>query len=270
MNIRRVINIKEEIHTYGHSPLRVICDNYEEYFVKNTRKKRPPYEILNEFISSAFLRIWNIPTPDSALVTVPQELITDELSSAHQKHYYEDYCFGSKTIENAIDSLDFALTIDSKSYRKIINPVDFYRICLFDNWVHNDDRKATNYNLLFEPIKKGYQIQAIDHAFIFETLPYDTFANNDYFPSANDHILVSEIGHLIKKYLKVDNALVEAEKENFYLCVAKSEREFSNIVVELQRYFEISNKDLLSLQSILFNSQRNKDVFQEHVLRLKQ
>lgn len=269
MEVLKVINIKEEIRSEGHSPLRVLCQDYQEYFVKNTRSKTPPFEILNEFLCSQMLHKWQIPTPEAKLISVPESILTDDLSSNHHKRYYQDLCFGSKAID-AIDVSDIFVTIDIKSFNKLINPKDFCRIVLFDNWVHNDDRKPSNYNLILKPTGGKFEINAIDHAFVFESLGYSQFCEVPYCPSATDHLLVSEIGQLIKHYLKIDEAYIAQERDYFYLCLSQAEKEFTTFAEDLSNHFNIQMVEFEKLYDSLFDEDRNTKVFQEHVYRLKQ
>ena len=129
--------IIREIKTDGHSPLLIIGSDYEMYVAKNDKGKIPPFSLINECLAFYLLNCFNIKTPECKIVKVSKELIAfkQDLTSNHKRFYYDTPCFGSKFIKNAIDVNDFILTHKKKVYNKLINPLDVFRITLFDTWV---------------------------------------------------------------------------------------------------------------------------------------
>ena len=113
---------------------------------------------------------------------------------------------------------DFILTDKKRTYNRLVNPLDVFHITLFDNWVENDDRKPTNYNLILEPNDKKFTAIPIDNAFIFSTQAYEHL-NPEFGASVsvNDHLLVSELGCLVKKFTAIDRDFVNQERDYFYL-----------------------------------------------------
>ena len=47
------------------------------------------------------------------------------------------------------------------------------KIALFDILVENDDRKPTNNNIIVQVVDKKYYFNAIDHAYVFNSLNYE-------------------------------------------------------------------------------------------------
>jgi len=263
--------IFSEYKTDGHSPLLVLGSDFEKYVVKNDKGRIPPYAILNEIIASLFLKQWDIETPEPKLLELPLELLENQkYSQNHKPIYYEYPTFASKHIEPARDLNDLTFTFARKSYNEIINPHDIFKITLFDTWVENDDRKPTNYNLLLKDEGKKYKILPIDHAFIFSTLAYKDLHKNTFCPIENEHLLVSDFGRLIKKYTKIENAFISEMKQYFYLCVKKSTECLVNYKDELIKLYSIDEVELSSLINFLKDSERNSQVFDEFIQRLKQ
>lgn len=265
--------IIRELPTSGHSPLLVLGSNYEMYVAKNDKGNEPPFALINECVAAYFLKKWSIPAPVSKLVYVAEELIKaqNSLSVNHKPHYYQMPCFGSKFVENSVDLSTLLITDKKKTYGKIANPLDVFRITLFDTWVENDDRKPTNYNLILEPNKSKFTVLPIDHAFIFSTMSYKDL-NPDYGVSVsiNDHLLVSDLGKLVKKYTFVDKSFIQTEREYFYLCVEKCKENFDNFLKQVAVFYSIDPASINTLKAFLFSEERNHKVFNEYVFRLQQ
>lgn len=265
--------IIREIKTDGHSPLLIIGSDYEMYVAKNDKGKIPPISLINECLASYLLNCFAIKIPASKIININKELVgfKQGLTTNHRNYYYETPCFGSKLIKNSIDINDFILTDKKKTYNKLVNPLDVFHITLFDTWVENDDRKPTNYNLILEPTNKKFTVMPIDNAFIFSTQSYEHL--NPVFGasvSVNDHLLVSELGFLVKRFTTIDRDFVNSEKDYFYLCLERCEQNFDVFIREIRAYYAIDDNSVESIKRFLFNEGRNNKVFEEYVYRLKQ
>lgn len=265
--------IIREIKTDGHSPLLIIGSDYKMYVAKNDKGKNPPVSLINECLAAYLLNCFDIKIPEWKIIDVNKELIEFKqgLTSNHKSYYYDTLCFGSEFIKNAIDINDFLLTDKKKVYNKLINPIDVFHITLFDTWVENDDRKPTNYNLIFEPNDKKFTVIPIDNAFIFSTQSYEHL-NPSYGAavSDNDHLLVSELGFLVKKFTTMDKSFVNNEREYFYLCIERCKQNFDAFIKEIRVYYSLDDNSFSSIKEFLFNKDRNNKVFEEYVYRLKQ
>ena len=243
--------------------------DFNVYVAKNDKGQTPSLHHINEVLAKYLLTLWELPVPDCAIIDVDISLLSDqELSNNHRVLNYQRPCFGSRWVENAIDVNDFLSINDRKTFNKILNPKDFLRFALFDEWVQNDDRKPSNYNLIMEPKSGKFKITAIDHAFIFESLAYSNLDAEHYSPKSNDHLLISNLGNLIIDKTLIDNQLITAEREYFYLYITKCEEHFKDILDEINRFYPVSDEDSLAVRQYLFNSNRNQLVFNEHTHRL--
>lgn len=266
-------SILREFPTEGHSPLLVLGDDYEMYVAKNDKGKEPPFALINECFAAYCFNKWNISSPNSKLISIAKELIIaqDNLSNNHRPHYYDMPCFGSKFVKNSIDVNALFVTDKKKTYNKILNPLDVFHITLFDTWVENDDRKPTNYNLILEPNVNKFKVLPIDNAFIFSTMSYQSLNPNFALGvSVNDHLLVSELGQLIKRNTTIDNNFINNERDYFYLCLERSKQGFDDFMNQVAGFYTIELDSVVNLKSFLFNEERNNKVFDEYVYRLKQ
>lgn len=144
----------EAIHrvfpTNGSRPVLVTCDDFEDYVCKY----RFVDQLLNEFLASEFLRLWDVPTPETCFVRVKSDHVPREVwPEGARPPLFEKECFGSKYLPSAIevsDSLTTLATVPGDA-RKIKNRADFLKIAIFDLWMANEDRTGNNYNLLLVP-----------------------------------------------------------------------------------------------------------------------
>jgi hypothetical protein len=265
-------SIIKELRTDGHSPLLLIGSDYEMYVAKNDKGKEPPFALINECFALYCLNKWNITTPLAKLISVANELIIsqDNLSINHRPYYYNMPCFGSKFVNSSIDVNDLFITNKRKSFNKLNNPLDVFHITLFDTWVENDDRKPTNYNLILEPYNNKFNILPIDNAFIFSTLSYQDLDPEYVSVSVNDHLLVSDLGYLIKKNTTIDKNFINKEREYFYLCIERCKQDFDDFMNQVVGFYAIDSFSIARLKEFLFSKERNNKVFDEYVYRLIQ
>lgn len=279
-NIERknIYTIEEEIRTAGHHPLKIIADDFNSYICKNGKGVLPPYYIINEFLANVFLECWNLPTPDCCMLDMDLDLLNSKnLSVNHQKKFYSQYpSFGSKYIENVIEVSNASINDSKKFYNQIVNPINFINIALFDIWLLNDDRKNTNYNLLFkietEKSKTLKTIYAIDHSFLFESLAYNDLENlpKKELWSGDNHLLVSELGMLIKKYCIFVSKFDIKHKTYFLNSVERCLQEFDTLFSLLKGVYFIEENTISILKSFIFDKEYLEEVYREFQYRMNQ
>jgi hypothetical protein len=263
--------IQKEIPTSGHSPLLVMGDDYKLYVVKNNKGKNLATELINEFLANFLLYLWNIKVPNAVYFNLDAELLeSGNYSSFHKKHYYNDTCFGSEFFDPAIDLNDLMSGTNKVSYNHFNNPKDFFHIALFDIWVENDDRKPSNYNLIEIPESGKFTIIPIDHAFIFGTLKYEQLSPLPFTPSDNEHILISDLGYIFKKYTNINENFITFEREYFYLCIDKCKKEIDKFFLQINKTYDLDENSVIKLKEFLFNTERNEKVFIEYLYRISQ
>jgi hypothetical protein len=264
-------SIIKEVPTEGHSPLMVLADEYDTYFVKSGKGNVPAFDIINEYLCHYLLHFWSIPTPEISAVKVDPVLLEGRGFNPvfHNKHHYYQITFGSKKLNDTFE-LGYFNQINGKvDFRKYINPSIFVKIGLFDIWVENTDRKPSNFNILIQDYNSKLKIYAMDHAFTFNHMSYSdlnpdpNFITNTY----NDNILDSTIVKEVIKRLKSSDWINDL-LNYFYFCISECENNFINIVEQIPDELGLSKELVVSLQEFLFNKERNKAVFQEFLTRL--
>ena len=261
------IAVLEEIHTEGHSPLKILANDYCEYYIKNTRGRKPDYNIINEFLCHYLLRLWEIPTPNIAAIKLSPDILPENLSHWHKKHYYNTITFGSKRVTDSTELNMFIETKGKVDFRKIANSEILVKLGLFDIWVENTDRKPTNSNILLVSNNKLFEVWAIDNAFTFDSLGYKDLyigISNTYDQSI---LLTNFAQSIIENNFKQQN-WIESLRDYFYICIVSCQQFFGEIVTNIPYELGFENDLQDAVKNFLFNETRNKQVFDEFLARL--
>ncbi len=187
MEINYLHSIKEIlpedcIDTNGSRPIKVLCNDMNDYVCKYFTSFGFASSLFNEYLAASFLKIWEVPVPDFAIVKVKTE---------HTKrinfpiHYFDKSCFGSK-FQGGFKEVDkFFITMPQvlKINETTLN--SFLKIALFDLWLCNEDRHHENFNLLYD-IKSNLFVP-IDHVCCFNSNSLDKEA----YPISDNESLLS-------------------------------------------------------------------------------
>ena len=262
-------SLKEELRTEGNSPIKVIGSDYNMYVAKNSKNKNPAIDIINEVLAHYFLTLWEIPTPNIALITIDPAHLLSEYSNNHRPHYYNNEVFASQWINSSVDSSIFFEINKKKDYDKFNDPEILFKIGLFDIWVENEDRKPTNHNLLFQTIKSKQNIIPIDHSFIFSSLNYIDLNPSRFSPIENENIFVSSLGSSLKRYKKKNKKWQPINRESFYLYIQNCKEEYINIAGNIPASWGFTAEHQTKLYDFLFCKIRNKKVYDEFEYKLR-
>lgn len=263
----KVISCGEEIRTTGNSPVKVIAENYQAYLAKNSKALDPATDIINELLAHCFLTLWNLKTPAAAILDFSPDLLLPEYSNSHHKpFYYQKPIFGSSWLEGAFDSTAFFKAHTKFDAKAFCDFNDLFKIGLFDIWVENDDRKPTNLNLMFLENDDGkFNIIPIDHCYIFSTMKYQDLKPEDFYPIANENLLVTDLIKSLKKYKHANRRWDQEDKDYFYLCISKCEKYFDEIINFIPKEWNFAATDAASLKRFLFNAERNSKLFADYL-----
>ena len=160
--------VREVIPTSGSEPLKVLCSDMYWYVVKYPSPDSRG--LFREYLAHEFLKCWDIPTPEAAIVMIREDDISDDLlASRRNRINLAMPCFGSRWLANA-EELKPSFVEKSRSTLAHYDREDFLRIALFDLWLANEDRTENNPNLLISAPNDGFfRFVAIDHVNIFNS-----------------------------------------------------------------------------------------------------
>lgn len=260
---KEVISILKYYDTSGHKPYLVLTDDYEQYILKAPNIRTDKNSLTKEFLCSLLLNIWKIDTPDIASLSLKSSLaVSEDILKIKVLSYSSSY-FGSKLKSDSIDMQYLISGMGKVSFRKIQNPITFIELGLFDIWIENDDRKPSNNNIILCPDNDKLIITAIDHAMTFASLAFDQLNPSNVSFSDNDSIIYTPIGYEIIKKLKINGNWLAKARERFYLCISESKLSFHEICNKLPLEFRLSYEEREKLNNFLFNTERNKKVFDQ-------
>lgn len=251
--------------TVGSEPLLLIGDDYEAYYVKNSALLTPATALINEVICHHLLRIWNVPTPDVALVHIEKETLQTGFGGRHKPVFYDRLAFGSKEIAGATDLTEFLGGLNGKvDFRKFHNPNGFAMIGLFDMWVENEDRPPDLKNILLTPYEHWLQFTALDQAMAFRTGAYTSLQQKEFWGIEGQYCIQSVIFKEMKRFIKKeDKQWLQEAKDLFYLCVENSKAQFWEIVATLPESWGLDTNLANTIYEFLFSKERNQQVFEE-------
>ncbi len=205
--MRQIISVKniEKIYHTGEEPVLVACNDHNSYICKYTRYSGSANKLVSELMGALFAKLWNINTPDIALVKVQREHIPHNMNGA----FFSRPILGSLQHLNVVDITPATIPLITPN-EKLCGQL--LKIALFDLWLSNEDRNANNANLMYDMVSDN--IIAIDYGCCFNTATFD-------YPlsllTETDSILCSDLfTHItqnipIKKVLQLADALIETE-----------------------------------------------------------
>jgi len=265
------IQIISETNTKGSSPLFVIAEDDQEYYVKTSQYPPPKMELINEVLCVYFLKCWNIITPDIALIKIENEVLEAyikqgvPLSLRYKSIDFEnEIFFGSKRIKPVVEyDRHFKHIINKKDFKLLKQPLDLIKIGVFDNWVANKDRKPENPNLLFSGSNK-INVHPIDHTAAWahishpkEVIPSRLFMEEKF------KILNAPLIKSIAKFVD-DNVMKEIQGDIEY-SIQKTLENLDFIFEQVPNEWGFSKKGKENIKSILFDKERNQQITKSYL-----
>lgn len=268
-DLKRLSAIKiHECFQTNSTPLRVECEDGSQYIAKTVFNVNPPLiDLINEILCNYFLRCWNIPVPDQAILSVGRELVeyfVKEGNFIDKRYEIEDFSslqfIGTKFIDSVTEIDIYNLNLKNKSdFNKYTNPLDFIKIAVFDKWIANIDRRKGNPNLLLRASADGFTFIPIDHTQAFacqdnyKNLKLSIMERHDnnsimvtpMFKSICNFVSVDELKDLSSEILtNIDNTLIAVE--DVFDCVPKN--------------FGLSRSGRSKIYEVLSDQDRNKAI----------
>lgn len=260
-SIRSISPISHVFETSGSFPVKVLCEDVNEYVCKYTRGF-PASRLFIEHLAATFLRIWELKVPETKFVTIPVEHIPKSITGPTiQPYFFESPCFGSKYFEYAkeIDPSILALEGQTRLIKNIKDKGDILKISLFDLWMANEDRNHNNYNLLLNPTEEGYYFMPIDHEKCFNT--NSLRPGRDLVLLTEDESLITTgLARLIYGKYGGLTALIDEIAADYYIWVSNCENDLENAINAIPVQWGIDSKDQITLlKATLFSKKWVKE-----------
>lgn len=270
------IAVISETNTKGSSPLFVIAEDDQEYFVKASSSVQPPkMELINELICSYFLKCWNIQTPEIALIKFDKQVVdayTREKGPLSWKYksidFEKEICFASRQIKPVIEFEKYIKGLDKKQdFHLFRRPLDFLKIGVFDIWVANKDRKPENPNILVSGFGK-FDFNPIDHAAAWGYLchPMDVTIPKLYLEE-KFRILNVPLSKSIAKFTKISE-LKELQLE-IHENILTTLKYLDFIFEQVPKEWGLSDKGKNKIRHILADNGRNLSISKSYLSYLK-
>jgi len=161
-------------------------------------------ELVYEFVGSALCDLFEIPTPEVKQVMVSLDSVQSwQIQKNKAIFTHNTSSFASKVISpsNILEKASFLIK-NKSDFQRIINPLDFVKIGLFDFQFANCDRFEDNFNLIYQITNSNKsKIFAIDHASLFMGKAYSETLRPVPETHVSRTILKSNLYSDLKQYL---------------------------------------------------------------------
>jgi len=207
----------------GDGPVLILCDDRQEYVCKHALNGNA-VNLICEYISASFLKLWELPVPDFCFINVNYEHVKDV---GIQKRNFERTCFGSKFSKYFVELTMFNDEPDLKKINASLGrKLNLLKIALFDLWMSNEDRGINNLNLLLD-VKNGYNIIPIDHGAVLNSRSLE-----QHIALLTENECLTSTDLMRHLYTKCDFSREDIRelKDYFYLCTLKCKQNFDEIL----------------------------------------
>jgi hypothetical protein len=223
--VQTLQSIQTANHKYltGDSPVYLLCSDWQDYVCKHALNGNAT-NLICEYLSASFLRLWELPVPEFCFVDVDYEHVKH---LGIQKRNFDKTCFGSRFSKHFVE---LTLFNDEPDIRKngafAVHKLNILKIALFDIWLANEDRGHNNLNLLLD-VRKEYNFIPIDHGAVFNSRLLDGHIR---LLTENECLTNTDLlKHLFPKR-DFSREFVQELKDYFYLCTHKCKQNFDEIL----------------------------------------
>lgn len=250
MTLYSAKRIEQLFHT-GEEPVMVMCSDINLYVCKYMRSSTMAYKLACEFIGSNLALLWQLNTPDIALVNIRPA----HWEGINVSHSLSAPSIGSRWMDGVVD-------ITPSTYNKVpatVNTLNqLIKIALFDFWIANEDRNANNANLMYDMVHE--QLVAIDFGCIFNTATFEYPLSQ---LTSTDTILWSDFfKHLVESQNKETiSGIVNNLKSDYDRCLKQSASQISSILNEMPMEWKVPTRIVNEKLSQLFDKQWTADVW---------
>jgi hypothetical protein len=263
----RVRAVHDVMDTFHH-PLLVQAEDGGLYYLKYAKTQL--YQLTCEWLCHYLLRLWDVATPDIAVLSVPARLLeTMPLTARDSRRWLHQPAFGSRQVVGAIESSEFTSYGTAAELAMLSNPDDLLWISLFDAWVANDDRRVSHHNLLLgmdpDAGRRRLRCYAIDHAFTFTSQPFEALDASETYYSFNVNLSQAPAARVVLEQWRAKWPLLWASEyeSGFYLRVQKCRLHFPTICRLLPEPFQLSAAAQTKVADFLFNEARLAQLWAE-------
>ena len=253
-SLESVKRIEQQFRT-GEEPVVVMCTDLHRYVCKYMRSSASAYKLACEFIGATMAKLWQIKTPEIALV---------KIKALHWEGINISHCVSAPSIGNRW--LNTVIDVTPTSYLSIPSKErqlnQLMKIALFDFWVANEDRNANNSNLMYDLVEE--QLVSIDYGCIFNTATFDYPLSQ---LTSTDTILWSDLFQHLAKEQGKDLIISQAHRlKNYYEnCLSKCLLQINQITAALPNEWNLKQETANEKMNQLFDKQWTEGVWNNFI-----
>lgn len=248
-----------KVYQTGQKPVLVTCSDLEDYVCKHNLGHFPCKTLFAEYLTHHLLEALDVQLSKFEFVEVKEEHIV--ANSICQPIYFRNIpCFGTLYLSEAIEFSKFPL--QKKEVKKINNLEDLLTIAFCDIWLANEDRNWNNFNMMINPVQKGWDIIPIDHGACFNSLGFSS-ERRLYSIDYNASIIETEQFRTLARKLFRSKKDIGNHAERLYICVQELADDYETIVQNIPESWGVPKDYIEALHSNLFdNSWLNETKYQ--------
>lgn len=240
----------KKVYNTGDKPVLVECNDLNNYVCKHNGGQSKAYKLFAEWICHCLLEELSVALPTKEIIQIKDEHVLGD--SACQLIFFKDKpCFGTLHLEEALEWNQFNSNAEIKS---ITNKNDLLKISFCDLWLGNEDRNWNNFNLLFNPLERGYEINPIDHAACFNSLSFINERKLVMLSQDETIIHTEEFRAIVKPLLKNMKQASEFI-ESLYICIPEIEKNYDKHVLKVPSEWNIPPEYINALKLNLFEKE---------------
>lgn len=159
--------LPRDVFSSKDAPVLVLASDGEQY-VSKVQRSHTDKGVVKEWICGHFLKLWELPVPDFAIVDVQKHHVPMGFHRDYQPFHFDRPAFGSHYLEGA---KDVTLITELPTYRSRKLTGELLKLALFDMLTANIDRHGGHYNMLISGNAKP-RFYAIDHEMAMDCLDF--------------------------------------------------------------------------------------------------
>lgn len=263
-----ILKIIKETGTAGSSPLQVLDENFNTWFLKGTSALVPHAELINEVICNGMAESWGFIQPEIATAALSDTGIESfvieggNLSARFYKTVLNQPFFCSRQLQPAFE-LEPGTGIGTLQvdWQPLRDKAELYKIGFFDHWVCNQDRRPGGpNNILLYDAPQGRRFVPFDH-----TAAFSQYSNYRDIPNANALTLQPErsiLMHPLCKQLLTFGTPVDFEmlKNEVRTGIETALRDLDSIFEQVPSVWGFSKKAKAHLKKLLSDKARNERI----------
>ena len=252
-------------HGTAYNPIAVRASDLS-YYVTKVQATPVDETVIREFLGAHFLKIWQLPVPNFAIIDVNPTHVPDGLHRRLTVYEFSRPAFGSQLVADAPYVMEADALAGTYQVRQTEAATKLIDLSLFDLWLSNNDRNWNNYNLLYH-FPPSAAFIPIDHERLFDHgSPGDALL----LQTDNENLSATPLfGTFVSKQRIRDYCRDTRSRQNFLARAEACQSDLPRILGEMPAEWSRLCPDLVDrCAQTIFDQEWLDRVWQQHLVQL--